>query len=206
MMPWYSWSVPGRKPGTSTNVSTGMLKASHVRTKRAAFSAALMSSVPAMASGWLATMPTGRPLDVAEPDDHVGREQRLDLEEVALVEHRGDDRLHVVGLVVGVGDQRVEGRVGLGERQVRLAAPRRRVAEVVLRQELQQVLHVVDGVVLVGGEVVRHARLDVVGVPAAELLERRPSSPVTALMTSGPVMNICEVPSAITMKSVRAGE
>ncbi len=32
------------------------------------------------------------------------------------------------------------------------------------------------------------------------------SSPVTVLMTSGPVMNMCEVPSTITVKSVTAGE
>ena len=32
------------------------------------------------------------------------------------------------------------------------------------------------------------------------------SSPVTALMTSGPVMNMCEVWATITTKSVRAGE
>ena len=31
-------------------------------------------------------------------------------------------------------------------------------------------------------------------------------SPVTALMTSGPVMYICPVPSTINTKSVRAGE
>ncbi len=32
------------------------------------------------------------------------------------------------------------------------------------------------------------------------------SSPVTARITSGPVMNMCDVPSAMTTKSVRAGE
>ena len=58
MMPPYSWSVPGRKPGTSTKVSTGMLFASHRRTKRAAFSEASMSRVPARCEGWLAMMPT----------------------------------------------------------------------------------------------------------------------------------------------------
>ncbi len=61
MMPFHSWSVPGRKPGTSTKVSTGMLKASQVRTNRAAFSLASMSRVPANWVGWLATTPTGRP-------------------------------------------------------------------------------------------------------------------------------------------------
>src|SRR5437762_1720978 len=37
MMPACSWAVPGRKPGTSTNVTSGMLKASQKRTNRAAF-------------------------------------------------------------------------------------------------------------------------------------------------------------------------
>ena len=32
------------------------------------------------------------------------------------------------------------------------------------------------------------------------------SSPVTVLITSGPVMNMLEVPSTITVKSVTAGE
>ena len=32
------------------------------------------------------------------------------------------------------------------------------------------------------------------------------SSPVTALMTSGPVMNMCEVPLTMNTKSVMAGE
>ena len=32
------------------------------------------------------------------------------------------------------------------------------------------------------------------------------SSPVTVLITSGPVMNMCDVPSTMTVKSVIAGE
>ena len=67
MMPFHSWSVPGRKPGTSTKVSTGTLKASQVRTNRAAFSLASMSSVPAKCSGWLATTPTDRPSTRPKP-------------------------------------------------------------------------------------------------------------------------------------------
>jgi len=35
MMPPNSCSVPGRKPGTSSNTTSGMLKASQKRTKRA---------------------------------------------------------------------------------------------------------------------------------------------------------------------------
>eukprot|EP00325_Prymnesiales_sp_UTEX-LB-985_P025083 CAMPEP_0174726150 /NCGR_PEP_ID=MMETSP1094-20130205/47120_1 /TAXON_ID=156173 /ORGANISM="Chrysochromulina brevifilum, Strain UTEX LB 985" /LENGTH=58 /DNA_ID=CAMNT_0015927673 /DNA_START=931 /DNA_END=1105 /DNA_ORIENTATION=- len=47
---------PGRKPGTSTNVSNGILNASHVRTNRAALVAASISKQPASSFGWLATM------------------------------------------------------------------------------------------------------------------------------------------------------
>jgi hypothetical protein len=42
-------------------VTIGMLKASQVRMKRAAFSEALMSSTPAICDGWLPTTPTERP-------------------------------------------------------------------------------------------------------------------------------------------------
>ena len=59
--------VPGRKPGTSTNVTSGMLKQSQKRTKRAPLSEALMSRHPASSAGWLATMPTGRPFSRAKP-------------------------------------------------------------------------------------------------------------------------------------------
>ena len=49
------------KPGTSTKVMIGMLKASQKRTKRAALRLKSMSSTPASTCGWLATMPTGSP-------------------------------------------------------------------------------------------------------------------------------------------------
>ena len=44
-----------------------MLNASHVRTKRAAFDAASMSSTPASACGWLPTTPTLKPPSRAKP-------------------------------------------------------------------------------------------------------------------------------------------
>ena len=43
--------VPGRNPGTSSKVTSGMLKASQKRTNRAAFTDASMSSVPARCAG-----------------------------------------------------------------------------------------------------------------------------------------------------------
>ena len=61
MMPPHSCAVPGRNPGTSTNVTSGMLKQSQKRTKRAAFTDASMSRQPARCAGWFATRPTGRP-------------------------------------------------------------------------------------------------------------------------------------------------
>src|SRR5512147_1049714 len=61
MIPPCSCATPGRKPGTSSKVTTGMLKQSQKRMKRAALSEALISSTPASTAGWLATTPTGRP-------------------------------------------------------------------------------------------------------------------------------------------------
>ncbi len=49
-----------------------MLKASQKRTNREAFSPASMFRVPAMALGWLATMPTERPSTRAKPMTMLG--------------------------------------------------------------------------------------------------------------------------------------
>ncbi|CAB4932332.1 unannotated protein [freshwater metagenome] len=72
MMPSHSWSVPGRKPGTSTRVMTGMLNASQVRTNLAAFSDAEMSRVPANCIGWFATTPTECPSTRPNPQMMFG--------------------------------------------------------------------------------------------------------------------------------------
>jgi hypothetical protein len=77
------------KPGTSTKVTTGMLKASQKRTKRAALMLLLMSRQPASTSGWLATMPTVLPVHAAEADDDVLGVVGLQFEEVAVVDHLG---------------------------------------------------------------------------------------------------------------------
>ena len=67
MMPPYSCCTPGRKPGTSTNVTSGMLKALQKRMNRLALVAALMSSTPDSTEGWLAMTPTDRPRMRAKP-------------------------------------------------------------------------------------------------------------------------------------------
>src|ERR1035441_9573684 len=61
MMPPYSWSTPGRKPGISTNVTSGILKALQKRTNPAPLSDASISRAPASTFGWLATIPTVAP-------------------------------------------------------------------------------------------------------------------------------------------------
>ena len=86
MMPPHSWRVPGRKPGTSSKVTSGMLKQSQKRTKRAALTEESMSSTPASTLGWLPTMPTGRPFRRAKPTTMLPREVLVHLEEVAVVD------------------------------------------------------------------------------------------------------------------------
>ena len=72
MIPFHSCSVPGKNPGTSTRVITGIPKASHVRTKRAAFSLAAISKVPAKACGWFAMIPTEWPSTRPKPTRMFG--------------------------------------------------------------------------------------------------------------------------------------
>src|SRR5678816_1850014 len=53
MMPPCSCETPGKNPGTSSNVTSGILKASQNRMNRAPFKDALMSSTPASMAGVL---------------------------------------------------------------------------------------------------------------------------------------------------------
>ena len=61
MMPPCSCETPGKNPGTSSNVTSGMLKQSQKRTNLAAFTEPSISRTPARYAGWLATIPTERP-------------------------------------------------------------------------------------------------------------------------------------------------
>ena len=66
-MPPHSWTTPGRKPGTSSKVTRGMLKASQVRMNLAALIDASMSKHPAKTLGWFATTPMVLPSSLANP-------------------------------------------------------------------------------------------------------------------------------------------
>jgi hypothetical protein len=70
-MAFHSWSVPGKKPGTSSNTSNGILKLSQKRTKRAALVDELISSTPAKNAGWLATIPMLRPAKARKTNHNI---------------------------------------------------------------------------------------------------------------------------------------
>src|SRR3982074_777180 len=98
MMPSRSTCVPIMKPGTSARNSSGMLKALQVQMKRAALSAEATNNTPPFCLGWLAT----RPADRAASPQLLGP-ARLHLEERALVDQPGDQRLHVEWPVLVLG-------------------------------------------------------------------------------------------------------
>ena len=72
MMPPYSCCTPGRNPGTSTNVTSGMLNALQKRMNRLDLIEALMSIAPESTEGWLAMMPIERPRIRPKPTTMFG--------------------------------------------------------------------------------------------------------------------------------------
>ena len=80
-----------------------------------------------------------------------------------------DDVVDVVGLVGGVGDDRVQGTVGIRRLPLERALVLGDLREVVVGKKAQHRADVVDRVVLVFGEVVGNARPGVVRIGAAEL-------------------------------------
>ena len=80
-------------------VTSGTLKASHVRTKRAALSDASMSSAPASTDGCCATIPTLRPPSHAQPTMMLAAQAGCSSRNVPSSMTPPDDLVHVVGLV-----------------------------------------------------------------------------------------------------------
>jgi len=180
-----------------------MLNASQKRTNRDAFSLESMSSVPASTLGWFAITPIVRPSSLASPVTTFIAQKREDLEEVAVVDDAPDDLVHVVRLLRGVRDEVREALVvTLWIVNDRVGG---RVLQVVRRQVREEVSHHREALLLV----LAHERATpdllacVIAPPSSSNVT---SSPVTALMTSGPVMNMCEVSRTMNVKSVMAGE
>ena len=163
-----------------------------------------MSSVPAITFGWFATIADRAPVEASEAGDDVHRPQREDLEELAVVDDAADHLVHVVRLLGAVRDEVGEplvhplGVVGGGVG--------RRILEVVRRQEATA------GSAPASGRPRRPRRSNdatpdfVACVIAPPSSSNVTSSPVTVLITSGPVMNMCEVSFTMNVKSVIAGE
>ena len=112
-------------------------------------------------------------IDAAESDDDVLRVTGLHLEEFVIVEDPGDDLVHVIRLVRRVRDQGVEFEVLLGEVVLDRTRMRRRgmawrLGVVVGRQVAEQFAHIIEGVLLAGGDVVRGTGLGHVCLCAAE--------------------------------------
>ena len=104
-----------------------MLKASQKRTKRAAFTRGVDVEAAREDGGLVGHDAHAPPAEAREAHHDVGRVVRVHLEEAALVHHRLDEVLDVVGLAGLGGDERVEGRVLPVRRVVglaRRAAPR----------------------------------------------------------------------------------
>ena len=143
-----------------------------------------------------------RALQACEADDDVARIVRLELEEVALVDHLLDQLSHVVGLVRIGRDQTVERGNG-ALRRIR-ARPHRRLVAIARRQEIHEPARLVHRL-----DVVVERQIGDAGAPG---MRRRPSSSwvtvswVTVLTTSGPVTNRYELSRTMKMKSVIAGE
>ncbi len=78
--------------------------------------------------------------------------------------------MDVVGLVRGVGNDRVQPLVGIRRLPLEITLVPGDLGHVVIGQEAEQRPRIVDRVVLVVGEVVRDSRAGVVGEGAAELL------------------------------------
>ena len=89
-------------------------------------------------------------VDAGEPAHQVHGPQAVVLEEVAVVDDRGDDLLHVVGLVGAGRDELAD----LGDEAVRVVAgvDAGRLLHVVGGQEAEEVADLVEAALLVGGD------------------------------------------------------
>ncbi len=111
----------------------------------------------------------GMATEVAKPDHDVLSPVGLNFHETTIVQHFSDDIQHVVGFGRVVGDDAVKGvaRTVLAVR----GFLHRRALKVVGRQQITQVSSHLDGVFVIAGGKVGHARLRAVGGCTAEVFE-----------------------------------
>ncbi len=188
MIPPCSCTVPGKKPGTSTNVTIGMLNAV-AETDEARRLDAGVDVEHAGQHGWLVRDDAHRA--TVEPrvaDEDVARPVLHDLQELAVVHDLADDLVHVVGLVRLLGDHTLQRLIGA--QRVVVRAHDGRVLHVVGGQVAQQLLDQEDGVLLAIGREMSHAAEWTRGSARRPTPRTDTCSCVTVFTTSGPVTNI----------------
>ncbi len=203
MIPFHSCEVPGRKPGTSQNVTIGMLNASQVRMNRAAFSDASMSSTPAIWFGWLPTMPTAWPSIRPKP-------QRMFRAKCSWTSKNSPSS--TVSLTTFRMSYGLFGLAGTASSSSgtswstgSLVGTTGGVSRLFCGRKPSR--NRVSSIAWSSSSKAKCATPDLVLCDIAPPSSSNPtSSPVTVLITSGPVMNMWEVSLTIPMKSVIAGE
>ncbi len=149
--------------------------ASQNATNRAPFCDAGMSSVPAMATGWLATMPTVRPPIVASAVTRFGAQCARSSSSSPSSTMAADDVAHVVAAGGGGGDALA--RLGGGAVDGIVGEPARRLLVDARRQVGEEVAEGGEGRVAVGHDERGDAGARGVHAGAAQLGRRRAPRP-----------------------------
>ena len=154
MMPRYSCSMPGMKPGTSTSVSSGMLKALQKRMKRPPCRRIDVERAREH-SGLVGDDADRAAQQPAEADHDVGREVGLDLQEIPLVDDAARSRRGCRSR----SSPRRRPSCSARDRSRRVVIRQaRRVFQVVRGQEAEQPAAKIHRLVIVLRDEVNHAR------------------------------------------------
>ena len=142
-------------------------------------------------------------LDARETNDEIFRETCVHFEKVAVIHQACDHQARIQRRRAFRGDQRVHLLV---RRLVDIGGqPMRRFLGIVGWQKAQQSLREFDRVLVVVGEEMHVAAHRGMHRGTADFVHRHGLA-VTALMTSGPVMNIWAFDFVMMTKSINAGE
>ena len=203
MMPFHSWRVPGRNPGTSSNVTNGIWNASQNRTNRAALTLESISSTPASTLGWLPTMPTARPFRRANPMMMLPAKCSWTSKKSPSSTTMRTSSFMSYGLSADSGTM----VTSLGSRRSTGSLHARRGGSSAQWLGMNDNSRLMWRIASASSRTAKWATplfaLCVMAPPRSSIVT---SSDVTALITSGPVTNMWLVPSTMMVKSVMAGE
>src|SRR6266550_440302 len=202
MMPPCSCATPGRKPGTSSKVTSGTLNASQNRMKRAPLADAALSSTPASTAGWLAITPTGRPPSRAKPTSRLPPKSRCTSKKPPPSTTRLMTSCMSYGVLAlsGTTSSRSSSRRSGGSSDGWIGAPSRLLEG---RYDSRVRIAASDSS---SESCTKCATPEVAPCTSAPpSCSKSTSSCVTVFTTLGPVTNIYETPRTMNTKSVMAG-